>query len=629
MVQFRTSAGEGLWQLSGRFTRAVVAFLLMVLTALAWALLAPTPAYAADDQIDSFTINYEMQPSGVLKVKETITWRFGSNSGRHGIQRDLVIREPDPDSDQDFVYGISNINVTSPDDYVATQFSSKTTESQGGREEELNVRIGDPNQTISAPTATYVISYDVTGAMRSFNGYDEFFWDGPGFGNPLIKDLKITTTVPGGAQDATCFAGPPRSTTPCQTKKFTKGGEATFGQTDVAPGESVSIGVKIAPGLVADNKPHMEPNGSKLSPAERVGAIALAAVTLLITVGAPIVGMVWWRKNGRDQRYADLAPGTVPLAGQEARVVPNDPDLPIPVAFYPPPIPVAEAGLLIDGQVNTRETAATIIDLAVRGALTVQSYGKDDFQVTLVDPNRAAAPHEMVLLTALFEGEPAGAVKDLSAPGSMASAHEQMRDSVRNQVASRGWFRKVPSAAATSGFGFGLIAIGVFASFAVGFWLLLLLIPLLPIVITLAVIRAKLKRGQRTAEGRAVCDQVEGFRTYLATAEADQLKFEEGEDIFSKYLPWAIIFELADRWAKICGDLVAMGRLPNETPYWYIGNYQMAAFNTAFLTSSLTSAATPVASSSGAGGTGFGGGSSFGGGGFSGGGGGGGGSGSW
>ena len=519
--------------------------------------------------------------------------------------------------------------MTSPDDYVATQFSSKTTESQGGREEELNVRIGDPDQTISAPTATYVISYDVTGAMRSFNGYDEFFWDGPGFGNPLIKDLKITTTVPGGAQDATCFAGPPRSTTPCETKKFTKGGQATFGQTNVAPGQSVSIGVKITPGLVADNKPHMEPNGSKLSPAERVGAIALAAVTLLVTVGAPIVGMLWWRKNGRDQRYADLAPGTVPLAGQEARIVPNDPDIPIPVAFYPPSIPVAEAGLLIDGQVDSRETAATIIDLAVRGALTVQSYGKDDFQVTLVDPNKAAAPHEMVLLTALFEGEPPGAVKDLSARGSMANAHEQMRDSVRNQVASRGWFRKVPSAAATSGFGFGLIAIGVFASFAVGFWLLLLLIPLLPIVITLAVIRTKLKRGQRTAEGRAVCDQVEGFRTYLATAEADQLKFEEGEDIFSKYLPWAIIFELADRWAKICGDLVAMGRLPNETPYWYVGNYQMAAFNTSFLTSSLTSAATPVASSSGAGGTGFGGGSSFGGGGFSGGGGGGGGSGSW
>ena len=152
----------------------------------------------------------------------------------------------------------------------------------------------------------------------------------------------------------------------------------------------------------------------------------------------------------------------------------------------------------------------------------------------------------------------------------------------------------MPSAAAAGGFGFGAIAIAVFAAFAVGC--------LGAVVARSRCCRSssprgdpfKLRRGQRTAEGRAVCDQVEGFKTYLATAEADQLRFEEGEDIFSKYLPWAIIFELADRWAKICGDLVAMGRLPNATPYWYVGNYHMAAFNTSFLTSSLTTAATPA-----------------------------------
>ena len=109
MVQFRASAGERVWQVGGRLRLDPRCVLLMMLTALAWAVFAPTRAYAADDQIDSFVINYDMQPSGVLKVKETITWRFGSNSGRHGIQRDLVTREPDPDSDQDFVYGISNI----------------------------------------------------------------------------------------------------------------------------------------------------------------------------------------------------------------------------------------------------------------------------------------------------------------------------------------------------------------------------------------------------------------------------------------------------------------------------------------------------------------------------------------
>jgi uncharacterized protein (TIGR04222 family) len=202
------------------------------------------------------------------------------------------------------------------------------------------------------------------------------------------------------------------------------------------------------------------------------------------------------------------------------RVVPNDPDIPIPVAFSPPPIPVAEAGLLIDGQVDSQDTAATIIELAVKGALTVQSDGEHDFRVTLVDPSKASAPHETVLLTGLFDDEPPGAERDLSRPGSLASAHEQMQDSVRNQVAARGWFRKVPSVAAINGLGLTMIAFAVLAVLGVGFWIawtrslprvLLLLIPLLPIIITVAVIRTKLKRGQRTAEGRAMCDQVEGF----------------------------------------------------------------------------------------------------------------------
>ena len=56
--------------------------------------------------------------------------------------------------------------------------------------------------------------------------------------------------------------------------------------------------------------------------------------------------------------------------------------------------------------------------------------------------------------------------------------------------------------------------------------------------------------GHRTAEGRALTDQVQGFRRYIETAEARTLRFEEGQDIFSAYLPWAIVFGEAERWAK-------------------------------------------------------------------------------
>lgn len=607
--------------------KAIRAALLAVaglLLALGFTLAAPPSAHAAeDDQIDKFAVEYEMGTDGVLQAKETIVYRFGSNSGRHGIDRTFITREK-YDEENDAVYTVDVESVTSPTSGVSTKYDKTTTETDGGRGEQLRVRIGDPDRTISSATATYVITYTVKGAMRTFSGYDEFFWDVIGPDRALIQDMSVAVTVPGGAVELSCFAGPAGSTQECGSHQI-KGGVAEFTQGVLASNAMLSIGVKIKSGLVSDNAPHLEPDGSKLSAAEKAGLAAVGGLSLVTLVGSPIVGVRWWRKHGRDERYAGLPPGTVPLPGHEVPVVPSDPDLPIPVAFTPPRIPVAEAGLLVDGKLEPRETAATIIDLAVRGALTVQSTGKKDFQLTLRDPSRAAAPHETVLLDQVFGRSGPGTQVDLSKSGSLAKADQAMDKAVRGQVAARGWYRKQPSAAAAGGIGCAVIAVPIFAAITLGAVLMLILLPVLPILVTFAIIRAKLGRGRRTADGRAVCDQVEGFKTYLATAEANQIRFEEGEDIFSKYLPWAIAFDLADRWAKICGDLVAMGRLPNEAPYWYVGNYNMAAFNAGFLTSSLTSAATPVSTS----GTGAGGGSSFSGGGFSGGGGGGGSVGSW
>lgn len=102
-------------------------------------------------------------------------------------------------------------------------------------------------------------------------------------------------------------------------------------------------------------------------------------------------------------------------------------------------------------------------------------------------------------------------------------------------------------------------------------------------------------KGCRSAAGRAMTDQVLGFKTYLATAEADQLRFEEGEDIFSRYLPWAIAFGLADRWQEVCAELVAAGRIP-ATADWYDGpSYFDTSFTTVLLAQQLSLSFTPPA----------------------------------
>ena len=121
-----------------------------------------------------------------------------------------------------------------------------------------------------------------------------------------------------------------------------------------------------------------------------------------------------------------------------------------------------------------------------------------------------------------------------------------------------------------------------------------------------------------------------GFRRYLATAEANQLRFEEGEDIFSRYLPYAIVFGLADRWARVFSELAAQGRA-FEQPSWYVGGYYPGAniyWATAFA-SSLDRFAAVATESISAPTPGTSGGSGFSGGGFSGGGVGGGGGGGW
>jgi hypothetical protein len=154
-----------------RALRAGLLALAGLLLAVAFTVATTPSAYAAADQIDSFAIEYEMGTDGVLHASETIVYRFGSSSGRHGIDRYFVTREP-YDDQQDAVYTIDIESVTSPDSGVATQFSERTYTTDDGRGEQLRIRIGDPDETISAATATYVITYTVKGAMRTFSGYD-------------------------------------------------------------------------------------------------------------------------------------------------------------------------------------------------------------------------------------------------------------------------------------------------------------------------------------------------------------------------------------------------------------------------------------------------------------------------
>ena len=143
------------------------------------------------------------------------------------------------------------------------------------------------------------------------------------------------------------------------------------------------------------------------------------------------------------------------------------------------------------------------------------------------------------------------------------------------------------------------------------------LVGLAPILVGLLIVIMNNRFGRRTAEGSAVLAQAKGFELYLRTAEADQIRFEESIDVFSRYLPYAIVFGVADRWSAIFQRLAAEGRYQGDTS-WYVGPsgyFYASSFGNSMdsLASSLSASMTSATVSSS--GSGFSGGGGFGGGG--------------
>ena len=100
--------------------------------------------------------------------------------------------------------------------------------------------------------------------------------------------------------------------------------------------------------------------------------------------------------------------------------------------------------------------------------------------------------------------------------------------------------------------------------------------------------------------------------------EYRQQQFYEKENIFDKFLPYAIVFGIAELWAKKMQLIYGEDYFKNYHPIWFVGamptNFDVSSF-TSQLNSISRSIASSTSGSSGAGGGGFSGGGGGGGGG--------------
>jgi uncharacterized membrane protein YgcG len=592
-----------------RGARAAVATL-----AAAWAIgLSGLVAHADEGWvITSFHSDVTIAPDSAITVKEEIRADFGPLL-KHGIFRTIPLRYRYDDT-RDRYYGLEVISVTDG--------ARPLPHSDSIDNDNYVIKIGDPNSTVSGPNV-YVITYRVAGVLNSFPDHDELFWNVDGALWPVPKrSVTASVTLPSNAfQKATCYQGPTGSRETCTYEN--SGSVVSFSSTrGLASGEQMSIVTALQKGAVNVPPPMLEARKRQF-PQDAFDITPLTVgISLLIAVGG--IGLVawnWW-VHGRDRTYLtqyyltnDPRERTEPLFHHDTLVVEFEP----PQKMRP-----AELGLILDERADAKDITATIVDLAVRGFMTIgQVSGKQDWIFTWKGGGDAASllPYEQSILDGLFGGRQQVNLSELK--GKFAATLKLAESQVYADASSRKLFTTRPDTARAEWGCLGVaviiggIAISVALGLAFGWGLVGAAIVLTGLVLTITFPFMP----QRTAAGRELLQHTLGFRLYMTTAEKYRQQFAAKASIFTELLPYAIVFGCVSMWAKAFEGIDT-----SATTNWYVGN---APFQAALMASSLQSMNTSISSALVASPPSAGSGSGFGGGGFSGGGGGGGGGGSW
>ena len=600
--------------------RRAVALAVVTLVACATSVLGAAPAFAGfTEHIVDYHTDVTVEHDGSIEVHETIVYDFGVVP-KHGIFRTIPVRTSvSPKKGYDRVYPLTVVSVS----------GSAGTPAQYSVEEDgddQRIKIGDPDRTITGEH-TYDIVYRVRGAMNAFADHDELNWNAVGndWSVPIDK-ASATVHAPAAITQVACFAGAFGATLPCDTAT-SNGPDAQFSKASLNPYESMTFVIALPKGAVVPSpKPVLEERFSvtsafRVTPA--TGGIAGAMLALLVLV---VIFLVW--KFGRDRRYAgsavDAAYGKD--GGPEVSAPLREGET--PVEFVPPDgLRPGELGTLIDFEAGPLDVTATIIDLAVRGYLKIEEVEKEwyqfkhDWKLTKLPKEESLKQYERSLYAGIFKDGDEVKISELK--NKFAERMNKVRGQLMDDAMAQKWFTRKPGTVKVLWGILGVVVlvggIGLTVLLAAQTHAALLGVPV--IIGGILLLIASRWMPKRTAKGYAVLRHTLGFKRFIDESEKHRAEFAERANIFSEYLPYAVVFGATEKWAK------AFEGLENEvdTSSWYVSQH---AFNYAVFSSAIdgfatTSVGTLTSSPASSGSSGFGGG------GFSGGGGGGGGGGSW
>ena len=520
--------------------------------------------FADTEVIKNFDSNIAIQNSGILFIKETITYDFGSNQ-KHGIFRTIPLETSNGPTIDLSVQSVTDENGTS---YIFTDSY------EGGN---FEIKIGDPSKLVTG-IKIYVISYSVQSAIRSFADYDELYWNVNGNEWPVaIQNVKASVSFPQeffiNEIKSECFSGSLGSTEKTCILDYYKSSSnsVTSGVSFSAskmlnPREGLTIVAGFPIGIVAKTT-QIAPIIHKNS---NIIPIALGLFVLLIIAS---IFRTFFHKNKPN----------IPPELRNRSII----------AEYNPPehLMPTDVGVIFDGNLDNVDLSSVIIDLAVKGYLKIKYRSNRDYEfIKLKDLSGFDHPAYKIIFNFLFVSQ--NTVKLSELENSRASFDsDRIMVEMQKYLENSGYLKDVNEkdpavkkyyfsryiAIILSIFGILFIALfvgyggfkdlglgGVFGLvFACGGFAMV--VGLFVIIIVFG----KPIFSRLSPLGVTGLATILGFKEFLEITETDRIKFlnapELNPELFDHYLPYAMVLGVEKEWAKKFDSIY------NISPSWFEG----------------------------------------------------------
>ena len=511
---------------------------------------APSQALAAET-VASDEVVLTVGRDGVVQARETIVYEF---AGGRGFERTFVTRTRDSDT-RDRVYEISDVQASSPDGGP-----DRATVSVDGSRTRVSVSGDRPLHG----RRTVVLTYRVRGVITPLGMRDELRWAAIGGWSTRVAAARVVVRGPVMDGSINCFAGPLASAIGCaQFNPDHTRTEGTFSQNNLLPGEHLTVVVGYRAGTVP-----AEPIYAKrrtLATAFSVNAVTLGALGALLVLLLGGFGVLYLLR-GRDARAVDkhAAEGDRPaVQGEE---------------FAPPDgVRPGQIGTLIDEQADVIDVTATIVDLAVRSYLLIEEEdravtGRTDWTLRrLQRPVDDLLPYERLLLEALFKDREEIKLSELG--GTFAAELAKVRSAMYDDVVRQGWFARRPDTVRSrwTTAGIAISVLGLLGTVILAIYTDLALVGLSVIIGGAALAVGGQYMPAKTARGSTVLAHTIGFRAFLERGQAPEgVEGPQRIALFSRYLPYAVVFDVVDKWAKTVEDAGVQAEGADNL-YWYEG----------------------------------------------------------